>query len=105
MFLAVDAFSRRLIGWALDRTLEADLTVAAPGACYPRRGISCLAGRGLLTAFPSMEALPDFASRPQIIKPRQDRGRPAGSSLFPAFPLLYGSPTGFPNSHLPYRRT
>ena len=31
MYLAVvlDAFSRRVIGWALDRTLEDDLTLAA----------------------------------------------------------------------------
>ena len=42
VFLAVilDAYSRRVIGWALDRTLEDELTLgrAAHGAVAPRRG-------------------------------------------------------------------
>jgi putative transposase len=42
VFLAVilDAFSRRVIGWALDRTLEDDLTLAALRMALARRTIS-----------------------------------------------------------------
>jgi putative transposase len=41
VYLAVvlDAFSRRVIGWALDRTLEAKLTVAALESALSRRSI------------------------------------------------------------------
>ena len=41
MFLAVilDAYSRRVIGWALDRTLEDELTLAALRMALPRRSI------------------------------------------------------------------
>lgn len=39
VYLAVvlDAFSRRVIGWSLDRTLEDDLTIAALGMAFRRR--------------------------------------------------------------------
>jgi transposase InsO family protein len=42
VFLAVilDAFSRRVVGWALDRTLEDDLTLAALRMALARRTIS-----------------------------------------------------------------
>jgi putative transposase len=42
VYLAVvlDAFSRRVIGWALDRTLEAKLTVAALASALSRRSIT-----------------------------------------------------------------
>jgi transposase InsO family protein len=41
VYLAVilDAFSRRVIGWALDRTLEAKLTIAALAMALSRRGV------------------------------------------------------------------
>ena len=41
VFLAVilDAYSRRVIGWALDRTLEDELTLAALRMALPRRSI------------------------------------------------------------------
>ena len=41
VFLAVilDAFSRRVIGWALDRTLEDDLTLAALRMALARRAV------------------------------------------------------------------
>ena len=41
VFLAVilDAYSRRVIGWALDRTLENDLTLAALRMAFSRRSI------------------------------------------------------------------
>jgi putative transposase len=41
VYLAVvlDAFSRRVIGWALDRTLEAKLTVAALEMAVSRRSV------------------------------------------------------------------
>ena len=41
VYLAVvlDAFSRRVIGWALDRTLEAKLTVAALEMALSRRSV------------------------------------------------------------------
>src|SRR5437870_6016745 len=40
VYLAVvlDAFSRRVIGWALDRTLEAELAIAALKMAFRRRG-------------------------------------------------------------------
>jgi putative transposase len=46
VFLAVilDAFSRRVIGWALDRTLEDQLTMAALKMALSRRGVQ----RGLI---------------------------------------------------------
>jgi putative transposase len=42
VFLAVilDAYSRRVIGWALDRTLEAGLTLAALGMALSRRSVT-----------------------------------------------------------------
>ena len=35
--MILDAFSRRVIGWALDRTLEAELTLQALGMALERR--------------------------------------------------------------------
>ena len=42
VFLAVvlDAYSRRVIGWALDRTLEDELTLSALGMALSRRAVS-----------------------------------------------------------------
>ena len=46
VFLAVilDAYSRRVIGWALDRTLEDDLTLAALRMALARRIVAARAG-------------------------------------------------------------
>ena len=44
VFLAVilDAYSRRVIGWALDRTMEDDLTLTALRMALSRRAIEVL---------------------------------------------------------------
>jgi len=44
MAIILDAYSRRVIGWALDRTLENDLTLTALQRALGRRSI----GHGLV---------------------------------------------------------
>jgi hypothetical protein len=55
VYLAVvlDAYSRRVIGWALDRSLEDDLAIAALQMAFRRRSLSLLVNSGQGAASPT----------------------------------------------------
>jgi hypothetical protein len=85
VFLAVilDAYSRRVIGWALDRTLEDDLTLGALRMALDRR----LVGPGLVhhsdrgTQYASTDYTDLAALRARLLAARGVRGEPRDPDL------------------------